>query len=55
MRRHVVYIIDLIMTLTFDIYVGGGGILREFYSQFLSCFDANVYNLDSVYIYNFHE
>ena len=25
------------MTLTFDLYVGGGSILSEFYSQFLSC------------------
>ena len=31
------YILDLSMTLTFDLYVGGGGILSEFYSQFLSC------------------
>ena len=30
------YILDLSMTLTFDAYVGGG-ILSEFYSQFLSC------------------
>ena len=36
--RHVVYLLDLSMTLTFDLYVGGGGILSEFYSQFLSCF-----------------
>ena len=49
------YILDLSMTLTFYIYVGGGGILSEFYSQFLSSFDANVYNHDSIYIYNFHE
>ena len=28
---------DLSMTLTFDLYVGGGGILSEFYSLFLSC------------------
>ena len=26
MRQHVVYILDLSMTLTFDIYVGGGGL-----------------------------
>ena len=39
MRQHVVYILDLSMTLTFDLFVdGGGGILSEFYSQFLSCF-----------------
>ena len=31
------YIPDLSMTLTFDLYVGGGGILSEFYSQFLFC------------------
>ena len=31
------YIHDLCMTLTFDLYVGGGGFLSEFYSQFLSC------------------
>ena len=36
-RQHVVYIHDLCMTLTFDLYVGGGGFLSEFYSQFLSC------------------
>ena len=35
MRHHVVYIQNLCMTLIFDLYVGGGGILR--YSQFLSC------------------
>ena len=34
---NVVYILDLNMTLTFDLYVDGGGILSEFYSQFLSC------------------
>ena len=40
MRQHVVYILDLSMTLTFDLYVcGWRGILSEFYSQFfLSCF-----------------
>ena len=27
----------LVWTLTFDLYVGGGGIFSEFYSQFLSC------------------
>ena len=27
MRQHVVYILDLSMTLTFDLHVGGGGIL----------------------------
>ena len=37
MRQHVVYIHDLCMTLTFDLYVGSGGILSEFYSQFTSC------------------
>ena len=37
MRKHVVYILDLSMTLTFDLYVGGGGIRSEFHSQFLSC------------------
>ena len=36
MRQHVVYILDLSMTLTYDLYAGGGGILSEFYSQFLS-------------------
>ena len=30
------YILDLCMTLTFDLYVGSGGILIKFYSQFLS-------------------
>ena len=25
MRQHVVYILDLSMTLTFDLYAGGGG------------------------------
>ena len=27
-----------VWTLTFDLYVGGGGSFLEFYSQFLSCF-----------------
>ena len=35
--RQYVYIYDLCMTLTFDLYVVTGGILSEFYSQFLSC------------------
>ena len=26
MKQHVVYILDLSMTLTFDLYVGGGGV-----------------------------
>ena len=30
MRQHVVYILDLSMTLTLDLYVGGRGILSEF-------------------------
>ena len=34
--QHVVYILDPSMTLTFDLYLGDGGILSEFYSQFLS-------------------
>ena len=34
--RHVVYIHNFCMTLTFYLYVGSGGILSEFYSQFLS-------------------
>ena len=34
MRQQVVYILDLCMTLTFDLYVGGWGNLSEFYSQF---------------------
>ena len=38
MRQHVAYILDLSMTLTFDLYVGGGGILSKFYSQLLSYF-----------------
>ena len=38
MRLHVVYILDLCMTLTLDLYVGGGGNLSEFYSQISSCF-----------------
>ena len=33
MRQYVVYILDLRRTLTFELYVGGGGILTEFYSQ----------------------
>ena len=33
------YNLDISMTLTFDLYVGGGGILSEFNSLFLSCFD----------------
>ena len=36
MRQHVVYILDLSMTLTFDLRVAGD-ILSDFYSQFLSC------------------
>ena len=36
--RHVEYILDLSMTLTFDLYVGGGGILSEVYWQFLTCY-----------------
>ena len=38
MRQHVIYILDLCMILTFYLYVSGGGILCEFYSQFLSCY-----------------
>ena len=38
MRQHVAYIFDISMTLTFDLYVGGGGILSEFYSPFLFCY-----------------
>ena len=34
MKQHVVYILDLSMTLTFDLYVGGGGIFSEIYLQF---------------------
>ena len=30
MRQNVVYIIDLCLTLTFDLYVGDEGILSEF-------------------------
>ena len=33
--QHVMYILDSSMTLTFDLYVGDGGILSEFDSQFL--------------------
>ena len=36
-KQHVVYILDLSMTLTFDLYVGGAVIRSEFYSQVLSC------------------
>ena len=36
LRQHVVYILDICMT--FDPYVGVGGILSEFYSQFISFF-----------------
>ena len=43
--RHVVYILDLSMPLTFDLYVGGGGILSEFFSQFLSCFFQKYFSL----------
>ena len=43
MRQHVVYILDLSMTLTFDLYVGVGVILSEFYSQFLSCLNQFVF------------
>ena len=45
MRQHVVYILDLSMTLTFDLYMGGGVILSEFYSQFLSCLLLFTYDL----------
>ena len=41
MRQHVVYVLGLSMTLTYT-YVGGGGILGEFYLQFLSCFFINL-------------
>ena len=34
MGQHVVYILDLSM-ITFDLFVGGGGTLSEFYSHFL--------------------
>ena len=34
-RQDVVYILDHSMTLTFDRYVDGGGVLVELYSQFL--------------------
>ena len=34
MRQHVVYILNLSMTLTFDLYMGGGVILSEFYPRF---------------------
>ena len=39
MRKQVVYIHDLCVTLTYDLYLGG--ILSEFYSQFLSYFTFN--------------
>ena len=39
MRQHVVYILDLSVNLTLDLYVGGGGVLSEFHPQFLSCFN----------------
>ena len=42
MRQHVMRILYLSMTLTFDLYVGGVGILSEYYSQFLSCFFKNL-------------
>ena len=32
MRQHV-YILDLLMTLTFGLYVGGGVNLSEYYTQ----------------------
>ena len=35
MKQHVVYILDLGINLTFDLYVGGGAILSEFYSVFI--------------------
>ena len=34
MRQHVVYVLDLCLTLTFDLYVGDGGIHSEFCSLF---------------------
>ena len=40
MYQHVVYVLDLSMTLTFDLYVGGEGILSEFYSPFLFCLSS---------------
>ena len=42
-------ILDLSMTLTFDLYAGSGGILNEFYSQFLSCSNRN----RGLWIYNY--
>ena len=36
MRQHVVYILDLSMTLTFDLYMGGGVILTH--NFYLVCF-----------------
>ena len=34
MKEHVVYILDLFMTLTFDLYVGGGISLVSFTQSF---------------------
>ena len=34
MRQHVVYILNICMTLTFDPYVGGGGIFSVFTHSF---------------------
>ena len=38
MRQRVMYIHDLFVPLTFDLDVGGGDILSEFYPQFISCY-----------------
>ena len=46
MRQKLVNILDLSMTLTFDLYVGVKGIVSEFYPQFLSCY-KNEYALSS--------
>ena len=43
MKQQNMYILDLSMNLTFDLYVGGGGILSDFYSQFLSCLTSLIF------------
>ena len=53
-RQHVMYIRNLCMTLTFDLYVGGGGIYSEFYSVFIwfsVCFALLQYSLLFLRIY----
>ena len=52
MRQHVVYVLELCLTwVTFDLYVGDGGIHSEFYSQFLSIKLVSVLWSPSFYVW----